>query len=259
MLPNNNRNISRFSAGRHATLWRSLAVLAAACSSVASAADDWRWSLTPYLWAISTDFSTALNLGDGGQQDFSDILGKLDFAAQVHAEAARDRWGFILDVTNLQMSDRGPQRGFEVKTDSKVTLVEALGMISAGEDARNGLDLLFGARILGVDLDVLVFDGEGGDMLARASLDDDLTDFVLGVRYRRALGDKWSLIARIDGASGDTDYTANLELTLGRHFGDNGALRIGYRYLDIEFERGSELLEPSLVISGPVIGYTFAF
>ena len=69
-------------------------------------AEDWRWSVTPYLWAIGSELSTSVDVPGDAALRFSDLIDKLDFAAQVHLEAHRGRHGLLLDVTNLQLSDR---------------------------------------------------------------------------------------------------------------------------------------------------------
>jgi hypothetical protein len=234
-------------------------VLAAALGSSAASANDWEWSVTPYLWAISTELSTAVDLPPDGQQKFGDILDKLDFAAQVHVEGSGGRWGFLVDATTLHTSDRTTRNEFDVKSDATTTLVEAAAVLTGGDPETGAVDLIFGARILGVELDLTVRDGEGGDVVATPALDDTLTDAMFGVRYRTMLNDRWSFSARADAASGDTDFTSNLSLVLGRNIGKRGTLRVGYRYLDVQFERGKELLDPSLTISGPMVGYSFNF
>ena len=241
--------------GRHALALAVPLVLGAGSAQ----AEDWRWSLTPYIWGISTEFSTAANGPGGGEQDFGDIVDKLDFAAQVHLEGSGARWGFLLDATTLQTSDRTQRDMLELKTDAATTLVEGAAVLTAGDPETHAVDLLFGARLIGVDVDVTGRDGEGGDPVFEGTLDDTLTDAMFGVRYRTMLGQNWSFVARADAASGDPDYTANVSVVVGRQFGPRGALRIGYRYLDVQFERGDELIDPALVINGPMVGYTFSF
>lgn len=247
-------------SGTHGRRLAGLVALCCLTGSGAVQADGWDWSVTPYLWAINTKLTTAEGLPDGGGQSFGDIVDKLDFAAQLHFEGRGGAWGFFVDATTLHTSDRVPRDRFEVKTDATTNLFEAAGMFSAGDMKAGGaVDLLFGVRVIGVELDLTLRDGEGGDIVAEPSFDETLTDPMFGVRYRTMLGEKWNLVARADAASGDTDFTANAALIVGRQIGERGTLRIAYRYLDVQFERGDDLLDPSLVINGPMIGYTFSF
>lgn len=221
-------------------------------------AEDWRWSVTPYLWAIGTELKTSVEIPEGGEQRFSDLIDRLDFAAQVHLEGQRGRHGFMLDVTNLQLSDRINQGPFEIDTDSSTTLVEGAALIGLTEgDALT--QLMVGFRLLDVDFD-LEIEGAGPAGFSReASMDRTLTDFLVGIRHHRPLSERWQLMLRGDVASGDTKFSWNLSALLGRAFGEHGQLVFGYRYMDVEFGDQQDLLNPQLAINGPAIGYSFRF
>ena len=80
---------------------------------------------------------------------------------------------------------------------------------------------------------------------------------MIGVRHIKPLSDKWTLSVRGDVATGDTDFSWNVAVGLGRHFGDSGTLELLYRHLNMEAELGA--LDLEFTLSGPVIGYTFRF
>lgn len=237
------------------------AALAACALAIAAPGwgDDWRWSITPYVWGISANMDTSLDIPEGGvEQRFSDIIDKLDFAAQIHLEGHKGRHGFLLDVTNLQLSDRITRGPLELDTDSSTTLVEGAMLFGlAGEAAPT--ELMVGLRVLDVNFDIEI-EGTGGlGFIREASMNSTPTDVLLGVRHLRPLSERWDLRLRADVASGGTDFSWSVSGMLGRSVGERGMLVFGYRYLDVDFGDQQDLVDPQLVINGPAIGYSFRF
>ena len=125
-------------------------------------AAEWEWVLTPYLWG--SDTSVDVFVSDepvfGGDLEFSDLLDKLEFGAQSHFEGRRGKGGFFLDATFLHATDSQIIEaqpllpgGTEVRADSKLILVEAGGSFRPGGGA-HGFDLLFGVRVIDIDMDI---------------------------------------------------------------------------------------------------------
>lgn len=58
--------------------------------------DRWQFAVIPYLWLMGINGDTTIN-GRSAKLDvsFGDIWDNLDFAAGVHLEAWRDRYGFL--------------------------------------------------------------------------------------------------------------------------------------------------------------------
>jgi len=67
---------------------------------VEAPSDKWHFAIIPYLWMMGINGKTTIN---GRTADlnvsFSDIFDNLDFAAQIHLEAWRDRFGFFIDTS----------------------------------------------------------------------------------------------------------------------------------------------------------------
>jgi hypothetical protein len=230
------------------------------CAPVTVAqADDWDWSITPYAWLIGTEFTTTVDIPEEGEQKFSDIGENLDFAAQLHLEGRGDRLGILLDITNLQLSDSGPKNDYVIRTDSRTTLLEAAATWSLQQGPGSETILFLGTRLLDVQLDLEVLPAPEQAPVFSGENDEMLVDVMLGVRHRQRVSDHWSLLARADFASGDTDFSWNASLVAARKIGESGQFLVGYRYLNVEFRRGDELLDPTLVVSGPMFGYSFKF
>lgn len=76
-----------------------LAIFLAGAS--ASAQAEWKYQVTPYLWASSLDGTTAV----AGQEidftaDFSDLVSNLDAGFAANFTAQSETWGYFIDVTS---------------------------------------------------------------------------------------------------------------------------------------------------------------
>lgn len=238
-----------------------IAVCLTSLSAAPAWSDDWVWSITPYVWGISADLDTELEEpppGTAPGAEMSDLLDKFDFGIQLHLEGRKDRFGFLVDYTNLQLSDRVTRRNLEIDTDSETNLLEAAGVFALFEgDART--ELMAGIRALDVELELEIERiGAIGPGLV-VSGEETLIDAMIGIRYLRPLSEKWNLALRGDIASGDTDFSWNVSATVGRRFGERSSLILSYRYLNVAFEDEDDLVNPELAIYGPQIGYMFHF
>jgi len=65
----------------------------------------WQFSIIPYLWLMGINGKTTIK-GRTADLDvsFGDIWDNLDFAAEVHFEAWRDRYGFFIDTSYAKIA-----------------------------------------------------------------------------------------------------------------------------------------------------------
>ena len=99
-------------------------------------------------------------------------------------------------------------------------------------------------------------------MAPEIGLGDDWTDFLLGIRARGEISEKWSFAGKFDAAvTGDSESAWLLQAMLLRHFGDNKHLDLGWRYYDVDYESGSGLtrFKWDVAHSGPVVGFSWQF
>ncbi|MDH3378111.1 MAG: hypothetical protein OEQ39_14285 [Gammaproteobacteria bacterium] len=226
------------------------------CGQTAIAGNDWRWGVTPYLWGSDIDYDAQVNDGRvGGSVAFSDLVDQLEGALQVHVEGhSPGPWGVFGDLTYIALSDTITTGvGARVDTDTDVTLVELGGVYTASE----GVDILFGVRSLGLDMEIAVTPPG-----AVISADPSLVDALLGVRFSGDLSDRWGYLVRADVSGGDSEGTWNVLAGASLNFGAKGNKRalFGYRHMEIETEReGASNLAVELTMSGPIAGVEFAF
>ena len=247
-----------------------LALLVALIAPAGASADggEWEWELTPFLWASDISLNLSVNDTDVAnvEVDFSDLVDKLDLGALVHFEGRRGRGGFLLEVSYIELSDdktitgRPPVAdGTMVHTGLTQLIAEAGGFVEVfGKDS--GFDLLFGARLFDLSVDVdFVFPVAPDKSLAS---DESLVDGFAGLRYRGGIGERWIWWARGDVGAGGTDLSWQGIFGVGLKIGKKGddALWFGYRHLEFDLKgRSSGITDTELAYSGPIFGYRFGF
>ena len=244
----------------------SIAVLVLSASAMlapglvkAQQSSDSHFRVTPYLWMLSLDGTTAV-AGDDADVDasFSDILDNLNMALSVNLEwQTRSNWFFIFDPMyadlELDLSVPSPPAPLPITGKVEVELVIADGLV--GYNLHENFDIYAGARYYDQDITIVP-----SGMAPSIPLGDDWTDFILGFRVQSAINDNWSVSGKLDGAvGGDSDSALNLFVVFSRHFGENKHLDIGYRHYDVDYESGSglERFKWDVAHSGPVVGFSW--
>lgn len=223
----------------------------------AAASEGWNWLVAPYLWATSVDTNLRESAPPvGSDSDFSDILSKIDMAAQVHVEGQGGRFGVFGDVTYLSLSDDAIHPRATSESSLDMSIVELAGVWNVEPEHYEGLDLFAGIRHLGTKADVLIDPTDPAIPSFEPSVDIGLTDFMVGARYNVTLSDRWGATFRLDGSTGETDGTLNASALLRYRVG-NGSWVAGYRYMDLELGEGNRQLD--LTLSGPIIAFSFGF
>lgn len=237
-----------------------LLILAGVSAPAAAASGQpWDWMVSPYIWAagVSTDIETRVPPNSVEvDTEFEDVIDKLDGAFEVHVEGRGDHVGVMLDFTYLGLAGEKDRRFLRTETDLDTRLLDAAVTWAPGDKRGEGLDFIAGVRYIDVDLTV-DFDPYN-QAIPTTSLDlgDGYTDFLVGARYTWPLSEKWSLTARGDFSTGESEGTWSTNLVAQYRTG-NGAWIFGYRYLDISmdsFQGASDLM-----VSGVMVGYGFRF
>lgn len=237
-----------------------LLVMPASSAAWAQSADDsWRWSLTPYLWGsdVSVDVQFPAGQEVSTEAGFDDIMDKLDYGLQLHAEGHRGQWGMFVDGTFLTMSDDGTRGPIATDGELDIGIYEFAGVYTPG-GAAGQFSVFAGARILEINLD-LTFSGGFPNSPIERSVDQSFTDFMIGARYLHPFNDRWLLNLRGDVGGGDTESTWNVLAVIGWRFGadkDNVVL-FGWRHMELEIE--NEGVQTDLAMDGPIAGVLFAF
>lgn len=256
-------------------------------------ADDWQFTLTPYLWipTIAGDVKFEPPSGGGsptfdlGPTDWFDML---NFAAFLGGSAKKGRFSILSDMAYLSMTNEPDSRlasvdalipgpglieipvGIDVTLDTETDLTGFMWSGAIGYELlrtdTSYLDAFIGARYFGVDVETswslsAAITTPGGTEVfpAEGRIDGstDLWDAIIGVRGQFALGQsRWSVPYYADVGSGSSDLTWNVfaGLSYGFEWGD---LLFAYRHL--EYDEGDTGLLQGFSFTGPAIGATFRF
>jgi hypothetical protein len=222
---------------------------------------DSYFRVTPYLWMLGLDGTTAV-LGQDTDVDasFSDILDVLNIALSVNMEwNTRGNWFFVLDPmwSELEMDFAVPSPPAPLPINGKVEIELIIMDAHVGYEINDYFDIYAGGRYY--DQDITIVPSGAAPAIP---LGDDWTDFVVGLRAKNRLGDKWSFSGRLDGAvAGDSDSAWYLQILFLRHFGENKHLDLGWRYYDVDYTSGSGIstFKWDVAHSGPAVGFSWHF
>jgi hypothetical protein len=231
-------------------------------------ADEWRFSITPYLWAIGMNGNmTVKGVDSDVDENFSDILSNLDIALEAHFEVWKGRWGGFFDGTYVKLkTDAGTTGNIDIT--STIGLVDfggfyRVGTWPVGSPENKGRALSFDALVGGRYMDLKV--KMDPKHLSSRDQSKSWTDLIVGGRMIFDFTEKWSFILRGDiggfGISGSSDFTANGIGLVGWTFHPSWTLMGGYRalYQDYETGSGSNEFKYSVTTHGPILGLTYAW
>lgn len=250
------------------------AILAAATALAAcgtAQAAEWRWSVTPYLWATDVGVDVAVHDRTLVEETipFGDLLEDLDSAALVRVEAMRGERGIAFDLFDVTLEDDGGRvplpdgSGSELALDAGIgmTIFDLTGVYDPAGDGE-GLALLYGARLLNQreDITAEVRAGNGAADSRRFESDDTYVDGLLGLRYAGKLPGRWSYEVAADLSTGGTNLTWSVAPAVGYAFGAREQYRLtaGYRHMAIDLDTGPEV-DLDMTLTGFLVGFRFSF
>ncbi len=223
-------------------------------TATAQESDGWKFRITPYLWALGMDGTTAALGNDVPvEADFGDILDLVNLALSANMEWNNGDWFVVLDPMwadlEAPIEPGGPIGG---KIEIELIIVDAV----VGYNVAEHIGIYAGARYYDQDIAIVP------NMLPSQDLGDDWTDFILGVRFLGDINDRWGFAAKLDvAAGGDSDSAGYAQIMFRRHIGDNKEFDIGYRYYTVDYESGSGLTRFKWDVDhfGPVFGFSWVF
>jgi hypothetical protein len=241
---------------------RAVALSVAICVSIllapavvtAEESEGWRFRITPYLWALSLDGTTAALGSDVPvDADFGDILDLLNIALSANMELGYGRFFAVLDPMWADL-EAGIKTDGPIGGDVEIQLFLVDGLV--GFNVTKHFDLYTGFRYYDQDITIVP------DRAPEIDLGDEWTDFLIGFRLHADIAAKWSVSGKLDAAvAGDSDSAWYAQVMFARHFGSNKHLDVGYRHYDVDYESGSGLsrFKWDVAHSGPVVGFSWEF
>ncbi len=227
-----------------------LLVSAAQATGYVPREERWQTGFAPSLWLPAIDGGVKVR-GVSSRFDLSsdDIFDEVEFSGQLHFEAKKRDWAFIIEPTFLSAEDDSTP----ANTETKYLLTDLL----AAYRMTSHWEVLGGLRHVSMDNRIRVGGG------ARVSQSESWTDLVVGMRYTTAMSANWSFLGHIDAGGFDigsgSELSWNAAAVFLRDFGRDKAFVFGYRILDIDFEDGSGANEFEFDVrqKGPFFGVNF--
>jgi len=263
---------------RHASRGSASSALAALLSLAAAtggaAAADWKWSVTPYVWASALTGDVTLHDGQvvGADIPFSTLFDHLEHTFQIQGEGRAGRHGVMADFSYVALTEDGKHydldhpQGAEavVGLDTTLMIGEAGGLYNPRGDG-TGFTLLYGLRVMseGSDLEVEFDLGPAGTLDRKHDADDTFIDALVGAWWDGRFAKRWSWTVRADASAGGTDLIWSALASAGYSFDEAGkyTLLAGYRHRDFDFktEDGSSTVNTEMTLSGFITGFRFSF
>jgi len=222
-----------------------IAALAATLPSVAFAADDWQFTLSPYAWlaGVDGDAATIPPLPDAPLDiSPSDAIDNTETAVMLIFGAKKGRHGLMMDFiyTDLQSDgDLVKELGLKLRATSKNTLFSLAYVYELYNESGTNFDVFAGARYWDVET-ILKFSG-GEGLLAGRRIDnsEDWVDPMVGLKGRTPLGDTRFYLAgwaSLGGFGTNSDLFYDISVNLGYQWTDTIGTTLGYRILDVDYE-----------------------
>ena len=230
---------------------------------VSVAQEKGEWLVAPYLW--TADVSWDLDARGDGTVEFSDIVDKLDGAALIRIEYARNKIGFTFDYVSLSLSDRtnistpGPLPiSININADVDLSVLEA-GVFYRPSATDSGIDILAGVRDTDVDSTLTVT--PANLPTERFDTGKSFTDIYVGARYLHRLNESWDFSVRGDYGFGGSDGALNLMAGVGWRSRGTFGMSLAYRHLafDLDQKVEGEAVTNEFGFSGPALGFLFRF
>jgi hypothetical protein len=228
------------------------AILAALSLQTPVMAQEWDWSVTPYLWAAGIDGRAGLGPIDADiSMDFEDIVNVLRGAGMLRLETSNGRHGVFGDLLYMRLEDKDARDtiGGKLAVQLDGTIVEGAYFYHWNDTYA----VEFGARYWDFVTKLKPA------LIEPLENSRGWTDGLVGFRANSEIGEKWSWLFRANLGIGGSDYSAGLQLDFRRKYASGNSLNIGLRVLDFAFEdRGAVPTDLDMSFAGLTLGYTFA-
>ena len=242
------------------TLCLSLSVHAETPSS-----DKWEFTLAPYLWLAGQKGKVAttppLPPVDIDVDFYDDILGNINGALMLVGEARKGRYGMIMDIiyTDIEFEESTPGPIFSsVSSQTKSWIVSAAGLYRLTDMEKGSLDILGGLRYWSVESKLSL--GAGLRPAQQVTNKEEWFDPFIGIRGLSQLGQSkfYTSGAFLLGGFGvGSDLMWDASINLGYQWTKGFSTTIGYRYLDVDYEKDAFLYD--IAQDGMTIGLFWRF
>ena len=250
------------------TLWGLIFILIGFFSAHAEAEkiDKWQFQIAPYAWLAGQNGTVATLPGlppaDIEVDFYDDILGNINFAGMLVGEARKGRFGILLDIiyTDIEAEGSTPlgDSYLSVTSQTKNWIVSGAGLYRLFENERQFLDAIGGIRYWSVDTELTLESG----LFPKQSVsnDENWVDPIIGLKGLSPLGNSKFFISGnlvIGGFGVGSDFMWDANINLGYQWTQGFSTIVGYRYLDVDYEKDDFLYD--VAQDGLVLGLSWRF
>lgn len=232
-------------------------------TSALTSSEQWRFSVTPYVWAMGISGSVSHNGTSLGQVKLSpgDVLSDLKMGGMLVAEARRGRFGLYLDgvygdlgKTSSRVVDRAD---LTANTNLTMTMLTLAPTYTFQNTPSLQLDGLIGARVMWQNAKTTISFPQGGQSVTESS-NMQLAAGIAGVKGRYNFeNSKYFIPFYVDvGAGQSSSFTSQAYLGVGRAF-DWGDVSLVAKNVYYQFKPNQATVD--LNMFGAAIAATFRF
>ena len=234
-------------------------------------ADEWTFTLAPYLWAAGIQGDIGLFGRQPVEVDmsFGDIFSDLRFGGMLVGELHNGTWGLFGDLIYVKTeADRSIARtvgGVPLTLAASVETTSVIGTVMGEYRALSTptatLDLMAGARIWSVENDIGVALVADGPPLAAFSGSDGRAwvDPMVGARARFNIDSSWYLTGwgMVGGFGAGSEITWDVLGGVGYQWNECLSVVAGYRALGVDYDNDGFVYD--IVQHGPILGVVMRF
>lgn len=236
-------------------------------SPIPKISSEWRYEVTPYLWAPGMKGTMNFNSGLAKSADFnsSNVLSNLKSGGMISAEAHYGDWGIFGDVISATLQNSGsiPVYGGAATVADKITVQQTVLTGAATYTLANTkdayVDALLGVRAIDITA-TLNGNLDGTSISKTISSKTSTVDPIIGAKGRYRIADSsWYIPAYADIGSGGgtTNLTWQVAAGVGKTFSSLIDASLSYRALYYDMKSGGVLQKTTM--QGPQLAVTFKF
>ncbi len=235
---------------------------------IPTVSDQWRFEVTPYVWAPGIKGTMGFDNGLARSADFnsSNVLSNLKSGGMIAAEAHYGKWGVMGDSVSATLQNSGsiPVYGGAAQIADKITLQQTIltGAVTyTFANTKNAyVDGLLGVRAIDVTATLSGNLVGGTPEKETISKKTSTVDPIIGAKGRFRLADSsWYIpfYGDIGSGGGTTNITWQAMVGVGKSFGKLIDASLTYRALYYDMKAGGVLQKTTM--QGPQLAVTFKF
>ena len=216
--------------------------------------EKWEYKITPYGW-IAGQKGTVATLPGFPPADIDvsfsdDIAGNINGSITIKGEMRKGRWGIMGDLSYSDIEDKSatPLELFwqSIRSRTKSWIVVAAGQYRILEEGTSSVDAVAGIRYWSVESLLALEGGPAEDRVT--SNKESWLDPVIGMKGLSFIKNSKFFVSSelyLGGFGMGSDFMWDVSASLGYQWTKSIDVTLGYRYMDVDYEKGDFLYDVS--------------